>query len=116
MVIHGDGTPLRSYMFADDLVFWLLKILKDGQDGQAYNVGSDMSLTILELAQQIKYLLNSSSEIQIMNEKHDTGRAGNVYIPDIRRAKEELGLGLMTSLDDSILRTARFYEKQYAIS
>lgn len=112
IMIHGDGTPLRSYMYADDLVHWLFKILEEGRNGQVYNVGSDEPFTILELACRIKEVLKSSSPVQILNEKH-TGRAGTAYIPNVQKARNELGLVLMTSFDEAILKTADYYEKQY---
>ena len=112
IVIHGDGTPLRSYMYADDLVSWLFKILEDGRNGQVYNVGSDEPLMILELAHRIKKLLKSSSPVQILNDK-PTGRAGAVYIPNVQKARTELGLVRMTSFDEAILKTADYYGKQY---
>ena len=41
IILQGDGTAMRSYLYADDLVEWLLALLERGTIGQAYNVGSD---------------------------------------------------------------------------
>lgn len=42
----GDGTPMRSYMYGSDLVDWLLTLLVKGRAGEAYNVGSDVCISI----------------------------------------------------------------------
>ena len=65
IVINGDGTPLRSYMYADDLVIWLMTILEKGATGVPYNVGSDEAISILDLAQMVKSVLNSKASIEV---------------------------------------------------
>ena len=34
--INGDGTPIRSYLYADDLANWLVALLRNGKTGEAY--------------------------------------------------------------------------------
>lgn len=41
IIIKGDGAAICSYLFVGDLVWWLHKILIDGENGEAYNVGSN---------------------------------------------------------------------------
>ncbi len=104
-VIQGDGTPRRSYLYASDLVVWLLAILVRGQGGQAYNVGSDQDLSILELAQRVAKVAGvERPDIQILSQP-SPDRPHQWYVPDISRARHELGLDIHIPLDDALART-----------
>ena len=102
--INGDGTPLRSYLYADDLVEWLLAILQRGEPGRPYNVGSDHALSILELAERVRRVLGTRNEI-IVKGKAEPGVKPSVYVPEIGRAQGELELSVSVSLDEAIRRT-----------
>lgn len=110
IVINGDGTPLRSYMYADDLVEWLFAILDRGEPGRPYNVGSDKALSIRELAASVRSILGVKNEI-IVKGKPDSAKLQSVYVPVIERAKYELGLELKTSIASSVKRMAGFSER-----
>ena len=104
IVINGDGTPLRSYLYADDLVEWLFAILKRGETGQPYNVGSDEGLSILELAECVRSVLGTENEIRVLGQS--TSSRPSVYVPDVSRARDELGLRLTVGLDDAVRASA----------
>ena len=104
ITINGDGTPLRSYLYADDLVEWLFAILERGKSGRPYNVGSDHALSILELAERVRRVLGTRNEI-IVKGRPEPGAKPSVYVPEIGRAQGELGLSVSVSLDEAIRRT-----------
>jgi dTDP-glucose 4,6-dehydratase len=101
IVINGDGTPLRSYMYAYDLVEWLFAILERGESGRAYNVGSDRAVSILELAEIVREVLGSESEI-VVKGTPIAGAVPSAYVPSIVRAREELGLEIKVALEEAI--------------
>ena len=107
IVVQGDGTPYRSYLYAADLAIWLWTILIRGQSCRAYNVGSVDSITIERLAHVVKDVVNPGAEIHIL-QVPDPGSPPERYVPSVERASRELGLHQLVPLDDSIRRTARW--------
>ena len=103
--VTGDGTPLRSYLYAADLAVWLWTLLLRGQPGSIYNVGSEQARTIAELAHITASVLKPGLSVLI---EREPGHAGiiNRYVPSTRKAREELGLAETIELEDAIRRTA----------
>ena len=106
--ITGDGTPLRSYLYASDLVIWLLKILMDGKPARPYNVGSDLPVSIADLAHQIAHW---ARDCPIQIHGTSSGLPPERYIPSIERARSELDLHVWTPLPKAIQRTLDWYRE-----
>ena len=104
IVIKGDGTPLRSYLYTDDLVEWLFAILDRGEPGRPYNVGSPQGLSIRELAETVRSALGATNNIQVLGTP--TGAPPSVYVPDTHRTMAELGLKVRVSLPEAIRLSA----------
>lgn len=107
IIIQGDGTPYRSYLYASDLAIWLWTILLKGPSGVAYNVGGDEVITLTELARRVTKIAGSSKEV-IIETPCDPLRAAERYVPDVQKAERELGLHTWISLDDAIQRTLKW--------
>jgi len=101
--INGDGTPIRSYMYAADLMIWLWTILFKGQPYKPYNVGSDKGISILGLANLVRQEVNPNVEINVARKPDSQLRQR--YVPSIERARTELGLDIWISLEEAIRRT-----------
>ncbi|MFZ1806607.1 MAG: NAD(P)-dependent oxidoreductase, partial [Cyclobacteriaceae bacterium] len=102
--IKGDGTPLRSYMYSADLVVWLLTILINGESSRIYNVGSDVALSIKELAEVVRECFNNEIEVEV-KQKPQWGKPIEQYIPSVNRCRKELKLSNYYDLETSILKT-----------
>jgi len=103
--ILGDGTPLRSYMYQEDLAHWLITLLFKGKSGAAYNVGSDEIVSIADLAHLVRDLVAPDAHVRILY-KADPMHARNRYVPDISLARSELGLDVTIRIEDAIYNTA----------
>ena len=49
IIVYGDGSQMRTFLYVDDLVQALLKIMALGGSGAVYNVGGDSEISIAEL-------------------------------------------------------------------
>jgi dTDP-glucose 4,6-dehydratase len=117
ILVRGDGTALRSYLYPADLVVWLLRILLRGQRARAYNVGSDEVVTTAQLARLIADAaarpgIQPAPEVIIQSVQPQGPQ--NVYLPDIRRARTELNLDVAIPLQDAIARTLAFLQSSGA--
>ena len=109
IAVQGDGTAVRSYLYATDLAIWLWTLLLEGQGGRAYNVGSEEAVSIRELAAAVGAHFGVPVEIRGAPQP---GRRPDRYAPSTRRAREELGLRQRVSLGDAIARTARWHRSR----
>lgn len=106
--INGDGTPLRSYMYAADLAIWLWTMLLRAPAFEAFNVGSEQALSILDLARTVVAACGSSAEIRVA-QKPEPGAPLRQYVPSTRKADRLLGLRCRVPIEEAIRRTAAWY-------
>jgi dTDP-glucose 4,6-dehydratase len=112
--INGDGTPVRSYLYSAELAVWLWIILFRGANARAYNVGSETCLTIAETARAVA---DSFSPLLPVKIQQPVGAGPALrYVPDTRRAREELGLTQEIEPCSAILKTIRWQQKTNAAS
>jgi len=107
VTVNGNGTPLRSYLYQDDLADWLLTLLEKGRPAQAYNVGSDEAISIAELAHLARDLIAPGKTVSLKGNVGADAAVRNRYIPDIDKMRTEFGLKVTTPLADAIKLTAR---------
>lgn len=102
--IHGDGTPMRSYLYASDLAVWLWVILFKAAPYRSFNVGSEEDLCINDLAKRIIRDTNINLPIKI-SQLFDIVPQISRYVPNTLRARSELNLNTEISLTEAIRRT-----------
>jgi nucleoside-diphosphate-sugar epimerase len=102
--IQGDGTPVRSYLYAADLMIWLWTILVRGKSCRPYNVGASEEISILELAESASRLGSGISVITA--QRPVAGAAPQRYVPSVKRARKELNLEPIVPLHEAVRRTA----------
>ena len=98
ITIKSNKNIIRSYMYADDMVNWLLTILKNSnQNCPIYNVGSDKKTNIIDVAKIIGKIFNKPVKI-IFSKRKKTDN----YVPNITKSKKDLKLKINYSLLESI--------------
>ena len=110
VLIRGDGTARRSYLYASDLAIWLWTILFEAPSLVPFNVGSAHDLSIFELAQEVVSSLNPAVEVQVAKSALP-GVAAERYVPSVDRARDLLNLRQTVDLRDAIRRTAEWYRE-----
>lgn len=103
IIVRGDGRPCRSYLYAADLVVALLHMLASDEKNETYNLGSEKSVSIAELAQVVAKIMGRN--YRILNEVDSGWNAGR-YVPDMSKLNAKFGMVEKTTLEDAIIRTA----------
>jgi UDP-glucuronate decarboxylase len=91
ITLYGDGTQTRSFCYVDDLIEGFVRLM-DSPDELAgpVNLGNPGEFTMIELAEAVRDLTGSSSELVHEPLPQDDPKQRQ---PDIRFAREQVGLG-----------------------
>ena len=110
IIINGDGSPIRSYLYMADAIYWLLTILLKSKNKSIYNVGGGGGISIYDLAKKVaKQNNNYTGEIKVLG-KTNIGVAPERYVPDISKIIKELGVKENYTLEAAIKRTIEYYK------
>lgn len=108
IIVQGDGSPYRSYLYASDLAWWLLALLLNGQVGRAYNVGSERDLSVGALARLIGEECGVPVEIR---GSRTPGKPAQRYVPSNERIRQELGVSESVGLAEAVRRTMAWNQR-----
>ena len=101
IVVQARHLVYRSYMYADDLVVWLMTLVNAASvECKTINIGSDEAIDLGSLAIKIANYFQVPAEIS-----SDTEGDIDRYVPSIRKAREELNLDIKFDLSSSIIET-----------
>lgn len=110
MTVHGRGNAERDWLFVEDHCRALDLILHapiEKVKGEVVNLGTGRSISVLEIAQKIKELMNSDSPITFVGD-----RPGQVFrhTSSTAKAKELLGWQAQTGFEDGLRKTIKWYQ------
>jgi dTDP-glucose 4,6-dehydratase len=108
IVLSGDGTTVRSYLYAADMIVWLWAIYARGMPGRSYNVGSEESIDLRTLAALVAGRFPKAPEVRV-SQVAEKGRSLDRYVPSTLRIRRELGVEQSVPLTDAVDRTIEFY-------
>jgi dTDP-glucose 4,6-dehydratase len=107
ITVAGDGSQTRSIQYVDDLVEGVMRLLRSGHPGPM-NIGNPHEVSMLELAEAIRDLCDSSSEISFIPRPEDDP---TIRQPDISLAREVLGWEPQVGLLDGLKRTIAYFRE-----
>ncbi|MFQ3337076.1 MAG: GDP-L-fucose synthase [Flavobacteriales bacterium] len=105
VTLWGSGTPMREFLFVDDMAEAVLYALENKLPEYLYNVGSGKDITIKELAETIQKITGHQGEIIWDSSKPDgTPRK----LMDVSKMKE-IGWQYSIELEEGIIRTYQWF-------
>lgn len=117
ITVYGDGTQSRCFTYVGDVVDALIKLMDHpGAVGQVFNIGSSEEVSIAELAEMVKVLADSSSEIVLVpyEEAYEPGFEDMPRrVPDTSKIASLIGFRPRMKLPD-IIRSVIAYCRGYA--
>ena len=108
ITIHGDGLQSRSFCYVTELVDAIYRMMQTNNFTGPVNTGNPKEFTIIELAEKVLEMTNSSSKlIRTAARPDDPGRRR----PDITLAKERLGWDPKIKLEEGLRPTIEYFDE-----
>ena len=110
ITVYGDGKQTRSFCYVSDMVDGLMKLmLEENLSGEVVNLGNPDERTILSVAELIKEMTKSSSEIVFkpLPEDDPTRRK-----PDITKARKLLDWEPKTGFTTGLKKTIEWFKEE----
>lgn len=108
LVIYGDGSVVRDFIYIDDAIRAILDITRDNAKHRTYNVGSGQGKSIRQVVEAIEEALDIKVKVI-----YQQGRKADVPVNylDISRYENEFGKLEPISLVEGIRKTAEFMKE-----
>jgi dTDP-glucose 4,6-dehydratase len=112
ITVYGNGSQTRSLCYVSDLVEGVYRLLLS-EEVEPVNIGNTQEMTILELAENIIALANSSSKITFVQPKDQRIKDDpKRRQPNIEKAKRILGWEPQVSLEDGLRETINYFRQR----
>jgi UDP-glucuronate decarboxylase len=109
--IHNRGEQTRTFCYAGDAVEGFFRVMLLGKNGEAYNIGSDQEeISMIDLAKRVEKVHGKKLDIKLSDYPagYPVGDP-NRRLPDITKARTQLGYDPQTSLDTGLERMLEWY-------
>jgi UDP-glucose 4-epimerase len=116
ITVFGDGTQSRSFTYVGDVVSAMVALIDEpGAVGQVFNIGNGREISINDLAERIKALAGSASEIVWVpyDQAYEAGFEDMPRrVPDIGRVRALVGYEPTVELDEILNRVIEYFRQQ----
>jgi len=105
--VYGEGSQTRSFCYVDDLIEGFVRLMNTPDDFTGpVNLGNPGEFTILELAQKVIKMTNSSSKIEFKPLPSDDPKQRQ---PDISLAQKALNWNVKIKLEEGLPKTIEYF-------
>ena len=116
ITVYGTGEQTRCFGYVGDVVGALVSLMdRDEAVGQVFNIGSNEEVSILEVAERVKELTGSKSEIVFVpyDEAYEEGFEDMPRrVPDITKIRQLVGFEPKEPLDGILKKVVAYYSGQ----
>jgi dTDP-glucose 4,6-dehydratase len=107
ITVSGDGSQTRSICYVDDLIEGVFRVFNSDMDGPV-NIGNPHEISVLALAEWIRELTGSTSQITFVPRPQDDPE---IRRPDITLAKTRLGWTPRTPIEEGLRQTIAWFHE-----
>jgi UDP-glucose 4-epimerase len=120
ITVYGDGLQSRSFTYVGDAVTAITGLMRcPGAVGEVYNVGNGEEITIMELAQKVKAMTGSKSDIRCIPYDIAYGKGFEdmeFRTPDITKIYDAIGYRPTVNLDNILRRVICHFEERVTLA
>ena len=113
ITVYGDGTQKRCFGYVGDVVGAIIRLAQEPRAvGEVFNVGNDQEISILGLAEKIKAMVGSPSEIVTVpyDAAYEAGFEDMMRrIPDLTKVREAIGYEPRVQLNEIISEVIEYH-------
>ena len=113
LVVYGDGTQTRDYIFVDDLCEGIVASMIADKSG-VIQLGSGMGITLNHLIAEIETVVGPAYRPEVRYEPFRVGEVRHNWT-DVTKAYQELGWIPRTSLPEGLARTWSWFLNHVAV-
>jgi UDP-glucose 4-epimerase len=114
ITVFGDGTQTRSFTYVGDVVDALAKLVQEPRAiGRVFNIGNGYEISIRDLAERVKMLAGSTSEIVTIpyDQAYEAGFEDMPRrVPDITRIHDLIGYEPKVQLDEILEKVIGYFK------
>ncbi len=112
LTVYGNGKQTRTFTYIDDVIWALCQLVdKENTRGQIYNIGGDEEISIIDLAQRIRFISQSSAEISFVPYASAYGKDYEDIprrVPGLAKIYRSIGYQPQTSLQKILEQTIHY--------